>query len=390
MERCQCLPRSVRGRKGILSLAVILLVFLVFSLKDRPAGYDNYLSGMSEIDSWRSNPDVRRGLSEFWIDLAHDLSISRPTGQLPRHTPPTEALKALAKGANVYSIDMTPDEIESMKTAHRTFLERTSSLSLTDLYIPASKGIVTTAGGKYIPVFLVSLRLLRRTGSTLPVEVFLAHDGEYDESLCKEVLPSLNARCRVLTHILGADDGVKIESYQFKIFAILFSSFEDVLFLDADNLALTDPRTILDSHPFTSYGLVLWPDFWPSTVSSIFYEIQGRSQPQLRASQTTETGQILISKRKHLSTLILATYYNYYGPNRYYSLLSQGAPGEGDKETFSTAAEFHSQPYYQVPHKVSALGHFDSKNNFHGTAMLQFDPRFDSSETDPQPAFIHA
>lgn len=98
----------------------------------------------------------------------------------------------------------------------------------------------------------------------------------------------------------------------------------------------------------------------------------------------------MISKRKHLETLILASYYNFYGPNYYYSILSQGAPGEGDKETFSTAADFFGKRYYKMQQKVSALGHWDLDHNFRGTSMLQFDPRADMRKQPPQPAFIHA
>lgn len=90
----------------------------------------------------------------------------------------------------------------------------------------------------------------------------------------------------------------------------------------------------------------------------------------------------------------MAAYYNYYGPHFYYSLLSQGAPGEGDKETFSAAADFMHLPYYQVRSPVNALGFFDveDNNSFRGTAMLQFNPtdEFDDPSARPTPSFIHA
>jgi Mannosyltransferase putative len=46
---------------------------------------------------------------------------------------------------------------------------------------------------------------------------------------------------------------------------------------------------------------------------------------------STESGEIMYSKPKHELSLLLATYYNYYGPDFYYPLQSQGAPGEGDR-----------------------------------------------------------
>lgn len=201
-----------------------------------------------------SDWDGLQNLRDFWVDLALDLEVGRPTNAAPKHGPSHP--DARIDGADLYSIDMSDEEVQEMSRAHRAFMQHVSELRLYDLYRQGSKGIVTTAGGKYIPIFLVSLQLLRRTGSQLPVEVFLADDSEYDATLCEKLLPSLNARCRVLSHVLNAVDQVDIKSYQFKIFAMIFSSFEDVIFLDADNLALNDPEPLLNSEPFRSTGLV--------------------------------------------------------------------------------------------------------------------------------------
>ena len=59
---------------------------------------------------------------------------------------------------------------------------------------------------------------------------------------------------------------------------------------------------------------------------------------------SSETGQLLINKNS-FQTLILAMYYNYYGPDYYYPF---SVKGEGDKETFIAAAHKLDLPYYQV------------------------------------------
>ncbi|RMJ24602.1 Alpha-1,2-mannosyltransferase [Aspergillus sp. HF37] len=80
------------------------------------------------------------------------------------------------------------------------------------------------------------------------MEVFLADWGEYEDHICDVVLPSLNARCVVLADHLGAAPDVKkIEKYQFKLFAMLLSSFEEVLFLDADAFPLMKPEDMFTS-----------------------------------------------------------------------------------------------------------------------------------------------
>jgi len=47
-----------------------------------------------------------------------------------------------------------------------------------------------------------------------------------------------------------------MSKYQLKPLAILFSSFEDVLLMDADNLAVQPPEDFMRADPFTSTGLI--------------------------------------------------------------------------------------------------------------------------------------
>ena len=66
-----------------------------------------------------------------------------------------------------------------------------------------------TAGSSQLPVLLTSLRMLRRTGCTLPVEIYLGSTTDYDHQLCDEILPGLNACCFVVEDVLvQAETGV--------------------------------------------------------------------------------------------------------------------------------------------------------------------------------------
>jgi alpha 1,2-mannosyltransferase len=214
--------------------------------------------------------------------------------------------------------------------------------------------------------------MLRRTGSTLPAEVFLTNLDEYETHIRNVVLPILNAKCLVLSQILDAVPAtVEISCYQYKILSILFSSFEDVLFLDSDAFPVHDPDVLFDSESFNPTGLVLWPDFWYPSKSPAYFTVSAQPVPSLEERQSTESGEILYSKAKHELSLSLATYYNIYGPTHYYPLQSQGAPGEGDKETYGWAA-------YHVKQPVRALGLFNHESgSFEGSAMVQYDPRDD-------------
>ncbi|KAH6650329.1 mannosyltransferase putative-domain-containing protein [Chaetomium tenue] len=110
----------------------------------------------------------------------------------------------------------------------------------------------------------------------------------------------------------------EFERFQWKVLSILVSSFQNVLFLDADCLSILNPDPIFHqgSKPFTSAGLITWPDFWTSTASPLFYKVAGDIDiPPITSRATSESGII-----------------------HYYPLLSQHGAGEGDKETFLQAA----------------------------------------------------
>lgn len=275
---------------------------------------------------------------------------------------------------------------------------------------------------------------LRETGCELPVEILIPKFEEYELNICQNIFPKYNAKCIYLPTLVGDTvfNKYNFKGYQYKSLALALSSFENVLLLDADNTPLRDPTDIFSSSAFVENGMVLWPDFWKRTTSPKYYEIIGRTIDQTKRRSfgyseyskkvksvtsegtvlfhqlentlpdpTTESGQVLLSKSKHFKSLILCLYYNTYGPDYYYPLLSQGAAGEGDKETFIAAAHALNEDYYTVKKHVVALGRFRD-GNFHGSAMGQFDvvkdfelyEQYHTQDTDvvekPSLLFLHA
>lgn len=97
---------------------------------------------------------------------------------------------------------MTGEDVKSMVDSHSLFLDSIYADPPKLDYQPGTVDIVTIAGGQYLPVLLVSLLMLRRTGSTLPVEVFLTDTSEYELQMCEVVFPSLNAKCLIMSDYL--------------------------------------------------------------------------------------------------------------------------------------------------------------------------------------------
>jgi alpha 1,2-mannosyltransferase len=360
----------------------------------------------SQNVSKANDPTFRKAQIEFWKSLESLLDSSKP--DCP---PPTRLGNAEAMHFNPSvterpkKLDMPKEDVERMRKAHRKFVDGIQKDQPRMPFTPGTRGLVSTGGGKYLPVFVISLRMLRRTGTTLPVELFLADQDEYEENICTEVLPSLNATCVIMSDILkSVEHDVEITKYQFKVFAMIFSSFEEILFLDADSFPVHNPEELFASELFKSHGLISWPDFWASSISEYYYAISEQSIPSVGERASSETGELLISKKTHQKFLLLATYYNYYGPTHYYVLFSQGSSGEGDKDTFLPAAMFFNQTFYATSEPIRAIGHRKPDGSVAGSAMVQYDPIQDHNLTQqglwrvkdpsvaeiPRPFFVHA
>ncbi|TVY58637.1 Alpha-1,2-mannosyltransferase MNN22 [Lachnellula suecica] len=219
---------------------------------------------------------------------------------------------------------------------------------------PSTRGIVTIGGDTFTGQVLVQLRMLRRFNAELPVEVFLPEpdEAELKGHICHTLFPALNARCVPLPKVPGH----KLSRFAYKAFALLHSTFEDILFLDADNFPIVDPNAFFDAEPYTSTGLVMWPDFWESMVSPKYYEIIHKPVDPMTLHAGSESGQIIVSKKRHGRTLLLALYYSIFGEKQYFYLFNQGGHGEGDKDFWVHAAKALDLPYYQVREATVEMG----------------------------------
>lgn len=317
------------------------------------------------------------------------------------------------EGVLNYYFRIDNNELNSLKDSHKKF---TSSMILEypeDLFkfgifnkFMKGNGIVYLGGDDYNQLALISIKMLRSMGSILPIELIVPKESDFDIELCNSILPTLNASCKVMSHFLPKSVMEHVNGYQMKNIALLISSFENVLYLDADNIPLKNPDNLFTNEPFISDHMILWPDLWRRSTSPKYYEIadievdkdvrvrnsyfpednRGKNQEKISyhdskgtlPEASSETGQILINKRVHLKTLILAMYYNYFGPGYYYPLFSQGAAGEGDKETFIAAAHKLGLSFYQVNEFVREFGPLNGKNKHEFYGMGQYDPLIDS------------
>ncbi|SSD58954.1 related to Alpha-1,2-mannosyltransferase MNN5 [Saccharomycodes ludwigii] len=287
-------------------------------------------------------------------------------------------------------------------------------------------GIVTVGGGKYSVLAYNSIRSMRKFGTTLPVEVFIPEvDKVGEEDFCFNVLPKLNAKCIFLSDVLPdsllEDPDFKFDRFQFKVWALLISTFRHVAFIDADNYLISNLDDFNNQTSYLENGLVIWPDMWARVTPPTFYKLIHKhidlnenpirnvgdsitpfeiQYPEYKDNRmtyddaankirmhnfkntlsdpTSESGQMLMDKVRHLDTLLLSLYYNVYGPAWYYNMFSLGGAGEGDKETFIGAAFALDNPYYQIKSGMGITGFFKQKKEggngeYRGCGLLQVD-----------------
>jgi alpha 1,2-mannosyltransferase len=330
-------------------------------------------------------PDIPR-ITAFWPALKDALQKHNPEFTLGhpswQSTPPFQS--EVEQRTNLLS----HENATSIREKHAAFIKG----------IPAypkdtfkGRGIVMLAGGHYSEYAATSLGVLRESGSNLPVEVWRRDEREEKHEWCDEI-EAEGMACRRLSDYLDTDILEVKDGKEMKIFTMLFSSFEEIIFVDADNMPLQRPELLFESQQYKDTGALIWPDFWKydniDWLDYIIGKFNDRS-PDLWSKRTAESGQLVWNKKSHWRGLLLATYYNYYGPDLYYTLLNYGFAGWGDKDTFPAALRALGEPYFFIPHPPENVWSADRVDD-RRVGMLQMSPTSKSDVDKAMAMFLHA
>lgn len=204
------------------------------------------------------------------------------------------------------------------------------------------KGIVICGGGiKYFTNAWVLINHLKRLGCKLPVEFWYLGEKEMDETMLG-LFKELGVVC-IDGYKVREKHPVRIlNGWELKAFALLHSSFEEVLLLDADNVPVKNPEELFMWAQYTESGAVFWPDVNKLSKGRRIWELLGISY---RDEAEFESGQILVNKKKCWKVLQLSMWLNEYS-DLYYRYI------HGDKETFHMAFRKLEQPYEMTKHHV--------------------------------------
>eukprot|EP00854_Cymbomonas_tetramitiformis_P009180 gene9180-10880_t len=216
------------------------------------------------------------------------------------------------------------------------------------------RGIVMCAGGvKYMVPALANIFVLRTIGCRLPVELW-SLAGEQPTPKLRDALSLLGVTVRNYEEIYPGGSQSVFSGYAMKIMALLFSSFKEVLFLDADSMPIRDPTYLFSIPQYKQTGAVFWPDFWNAPDIRDLWELLGLDAPGARRPVGThESGQMLVHKERGWRGVLLALFMN-MEKDLYYPLI--GGTGEGDKETYAMAYCALNLSYWKVAKPLGTAG----------------------------------
>ncbi|PIA90940.1 hypothetical protein CB0940_11410 [Cercospora beticola] len=197
-------------------------------------------------------------------------------------------------------------------------------MSLHTSFYQGGKGIVFTGGDKQVRYIMTSIRGIREMGCMLPVEVLFLGDEDIREENRDKLEEIEGVTTRNIAQMIR-DEGWTLRGWAAKPFAILMSSFREVIFIDADALFLQTPDLLFHSPGYVETGALffkdrnLMPENRRDWIKSILPRPHSANVKKNRmwtgeSGHMQDSGVVVIDKWKHFVALLLTTRMN--GPDR--------------------------------------------------------------------------
>ncbi len=206
------------------------------------------------------------------------------------------------------------------------------------------RGIVTCAGGGHLPGAWVLINRLRELGCTLPIEVW--HLGPDDlRTVWSHLFAQSGATTIDAFAFRPAHPAHKLMGWSLKTYAMALSKFDEVLFLDADNIPRRDPTFLFDTPLYKQTGALFWPDRQRHDATHPLWRI---FNVPYRDEPAHETGQMVLDTKRHWNILQVALHCNIFAD--FYYRFSYG-------DTALLRFAFHEahRPFSMILHRLLEL-----------------------------------
>lgn len=148
--------------------------------------------------------------------------------------------------------------------------------------------------------------------------------------------------------------------FELKPFALIHSSFEEILLLDADNVPIANPEYLFRMPQYREHGAV----FWPRSQNGPPLEAWNAFDVPYRAERGFDTAQILVNKSKHWKALRLTLWYNEHS-DFYYQYV------DGEKETFHLTFRKLKACYVMIDTLPTVVDGAVYQHDYHGKKLFQ-------------------
>jgi alpha 1,3-mannosyltransferase len=197
-------------------------------------------------------------------------------------------------------------------------------LGLKSSFARGGRGIVLTAGDHQAPFLLTTIASFRKLGCDLPIEIMYL--GLSD--LSDDFRADLEAIPGVITRDVSAmvnDEGWRLAGWAAKPFAMLLSSFREVMFIDADSAFFRNPEVLFDDPHYRETGALFFrdrkilPENKKRWLQQILPQPISRAVRQSRlwsgeSGHMQESGVVVVDKWRHFVAMLFVTLLN--GPER--------------------------------------------------------------------------
>lgn len=218
----------------------------------------------------------------------------------------------------------------------------------------------------YFPGAWVMVKELRRLGCLLPITFCHLGPLEWDPVLTR-LVSEYNVNVIDLRQWEKENGHWRIlAGWESKIAAILAAPYEEVLFLDADNVPVRDPSYLFDERKYRNTGAILWPDLPPWQrpewlPKEAWASIGLEPNPNVIDA---ESGQVLINKAQCWKEVQVCRWLNEHS-DRYYAVVF------GDKSTFTLAWQRCGSDYAMPDHAAGWNGGAILQYGFKGELLFE-------------------
>ncbi|KAJ8131768.1 hypothetical protein O1611_g1856 [Lasiodiplodia mahajangana] len=208
----------------------------------------------------------------------------------------------------------------------------------------AGRGIVLTAGDDQAKYLLTTIYTFRELGCDLPIEIMYLGDPDLGEDHRFELESLPGVTTRDISQMVD-DDGWKLAGWAIKPFAMLLSSFREVIFIDADSFFFRDPAKLFDDPDYKKTGALFFRDrtIMPESKRKWLMQILPRPIHKLAKESSwwmgtsghhQESGVVVIDTWKHFVSMLLICRFNGSDRDPRGGKVGVYEMMHGDKETF--------------------------------------------------------